>query len=63
MPAQAGIRSFGFPERIEKAADPTARIPARAETTPPERIPWLCKSGGLLVRLRQYVNIRKMFTI
>jgi len=31
MPAQVGIRSFGFPERIEKAVDPTARIPARAD--------------------------------
>ena len=30
MPAQVGIRSFGFLERIEKAADPTARIPTRA---------------------------------
>lgn len=30
MPAQVGIHSFGFPERIEKAADPTTRIPARA---------------------------------
>lgn len=31
MPAQAGIRSFGFPEQIEKAADLTARIPTRAD--------------------------------
>lgn len=31
MPAQARIGSFGFPERIEKAADPTAQIPTRAD--------------------------------